>query len=119
MAPASHASAYTSWPSTSSSFCAQISTHCLARNPRAMTERPGHAVNMLDPRSGSPETDGSTDSICRRAASLSRFGASSRPLVMYGWRLLHDAPLAPVARLHAVVLWTAVHEVWLNLSRRG
>ena len=39
--------------------------------------------------------------------------------VMYGWRILYDAPLAPVARLHAVVLRTAVHAVWLHLSRRG
>ena len=39
--------------------------------------------------------------------------------VMYGLRLLHDAPLAPVARLHAVVLRTAVHAMWLHLSRRG
>ena len=39
--------------------------------------------------------------------------------VMDGWRLLYDATLAPVARLHAVVLWAAVHAVWLHRSRRG
>jgi hypothetical protein len=39
--------------------------------------------------------------------------------VMYGWRLLYDAPLAPVARFHAVGLRPAVHAVWLDLSRRG
>jgi hypothetical protein len=36
----------------------------------------------------------------------------------YGWRFLHDPPEAPIARLHAVVLRTAVHAVRLHLSRR-
>jgi hypothetical protein len=36
---------------------------------------------------------------------------------LHGWQLLHDAPLAPIARLYAVALRTAVHAVWLRLSR--
>src|SRR5215469_17407807 len=95
-------------------------THCLARNPRTRTGRLGHAVNALDPRSANQKQMGPPiQFVAGQRAYRDSVRRRVNYNVMYGWRLLRDAPLAPVARLHAVVLWTAVHAVWLHLSRRG
>ena len=95
-------------------------THGLARNPRAMTGRPGHAVNALDPRSANQKQMGPPiQFVAGQRAYRDSVRRRVNYNVMYGWGLLRDAPLGPVARLHAVVLWTAVHAVWLHLSHRG
>ena len=85
-----------------------------------MTGRPGHAVNALDPRSANQKQMGlPIQFVAGQRAYRDSVRRRVNYNVMYGRRLLRDAPLAPVARLHAVVLWTAVHAVWLHLSHRG
>jgi hypothetical protein len=86
-----------------------------------MTGRPGDAINALDPRSANQKQMGPPiqfvagrrayrDSVRRRVNYIMSCMDGDFYTTLR-WRF------AP--RLHAVVLWTAVHAVWLHLSRRG
>jgi hypothetical protein len=84
-----------------------------------MTGRRGHVVDALDPRSANQKQIGPPIQFgAGRGAYRDSVRRRINYNVMYGWRFLHDVPLAPIARLHAVVLRTAVHAVRLHLSRR-
>jgi hypothetical protein len=104
---------------TSSSFCTQISTRCLARNPpmtrAAWTCRQCARSTICYPEKMGPPIQ----FVAGRRAYRDSVRRRANYSVGYGWRLLHDAPLAAIAQLHALVLRTAVHAVWLHLSRRG
>ena len=92
----------------------------LARKFRAMI---GAALGMPSRCRSTPTTPEIMGTPIQFVAGRRAYRDSVRRRVnynfRYGWRLLHDPPLAPIARLHAVVLRTAVHAVWLHLSRRG
>ena len=71
-----------------------------------MTGRPGHAVNALDPRSANQKQMGlPIQFVAGQRAYRDSVRRRVNYNVMYGRRLLRDAPLAPVARgAHVVAI---------------